>query len=89
MLASRKYGSLYIGMTGNLAARTYIHREDLLTGFTSRYRVHRLVYLEQHETPLAAIAREKQIKKWRRDWKIRLIDEANPEWVDLYPEIAS
>jgi len=89
LLASRKYGSLYLGMTGNLIARIYIHREDLLDGFSSRYHVHRLVYFEQHETALAAIAREKQLKKWRRAWKIDLIERDNPDWVDRFEEVSS
>ena len=89
LLASRKYGSLYLGMTGNLVARTYIHREDLVPGFTSRYHVHRLVYFEQHETALAAITREKQLKKRRRAWKIELIERDNPDWQDRFEEISS
>ncbi len=89
ILASRKYGTLYIGMTSDLVARTYIHREDILAGFSSRYRVHNLVYLEQHETALGAIAREKQLKKWRRERKLALIAQDPPGWRDLYAEIAS
>jgi len=89
MLASRKYGAIYVGVTGNLPARTYLHREDLVEGFTSRYQVHRLVYFEQHDTALAAIAREKQIKKWLRAWKIELIEKTNPAWDDLFDVIAS
>ena len=89
MLASRKYGALYTGVTGNLPPRAYIHREALVPGFTSRYRIHRLVWFEQHEDPLTAIAREKQIKKWRRAWKIALIEQQNPEWLDRFEEIAT
>ena len=89
MLASRKYGSIYIGVTGDLPGRTYLHREALTPGFTSRYRIYRLVYFEQHDEPLAAITREKQLKKWRRDWKIELIERDNPEWRDLFEQIAS
>ena len=89
ILASRKYGVLYTGVTGNLPGRTYIHREDLVPGFTSRYHVHRLVWFEQHDEPLAAIAREKQIKNWRRAWKIELIETQNPDWQDRFAEIAS
>ncbi|MDR3473785.1 MAG: GIY-YIG nuclease family protein [Devosia sp.] len=89
LLASRKYGALYIGVTGNLPARVYIHREALIPSFTSRYRIWRLVYFEQHDTALAAITREKQMKKWRRDWKIALLERDNPDWRDLFEEIAS
>jgi putative endonuclease len=89
MLSSRKYGPIYTGMTGNLPVRIYIHREDLLVGFSSRYRLHRLVYFEQHDTALDAIKREKQLKKWDREWKIGLIEKHNPEWRDLFEEIAS
>jgi putative endonuclease len=89
ILASRKYGALYTGVTGNLPARTYTHREALIPGFTARYKIHRLVYFEQHDDPLMAIAREKQIKKWRREWKIALIERDNPHWRDRFEEIAS
>ena len=84
LLASRKYGSIYTGVTGDLAARIYVHREALIPGFSSRYKTYRLVYFEQHHEPLAAIAREKQIKKWYRDWKVELIEKGNPNWDDLY-----
>ena len=87
ILASRKYGATYIGVTGNLVARTYIHREDILEGFSSRYKIHRLVWFEQHTDPREAILREKRIKKWLKEWKIRLIEESNPDWHDLYPEL--
>lgn len=87
ILASRKYGPIYVGVTGNLIARTYIHREDILDGFSSRYKTHLLVFYEQHGDPIEAITREKRIKKWLRPWKIRLIEESNPEWRDLYPDL--
>jgi putative endonuclease len=87
LLASRKYGALYVGVTSDLVGRTYIHREDLLPGHSSRYRIHRLVYFEEHGTAESAIIREKRIKKWRREWKIELIEKANPEWLDLYPSL--
>lgn len=87
ILASRKYGVLYTGVTGDLIGRTYVHREDLLQGFTSRYHVHRLVYFEQHDGAYEAITREKQVKKWRRAWRIDLIEKENPEWRDLYEEL--
>ncbi|KQW78915.1 hypothetical protein ASC89_11410 [Devosia sp. Root413D1] len=84
ILASRKYGTLYTGVTGDLPVRIYIHREDLIPGFSSRYHVHKLVYFEQHDDPYNAITREKQIKKWRWVWKIELIEKDNPHWDDLY-----
>ena len=80
ILASRKHGTLYIGVTSNLAQRLEAHRSDAVEGFTSKYGVYRLVYAEHHETMEAAITREKQIKKWNRAWKIRLIERVNPEW---------
>jgi putative endonuclease len=84
-LASRKYGALYIGVTSDLIDRIYIHREGILPGQTSRYRIHDLVYFEEHGSAESAITREKQLKKWRRAWKIELIEKSNPEWLDLYP----
>jgi putative endonuclease len=84
ILASRKYGALYAGVTGNLPARIFVHREALIEGFSSRYRTCRLVYMEQHDRPTDAITREKRINKWRRDWKIALIEKSNPGWDDLY-----
>ncbi len=88
ILAGRKYGALYIGVTGDLLGRVITHREEWLEGFTSRYHVHDLVYAEFHPQPSAAIAREKQLKKWRREWKIRLIEDSNPDWNDLFDDIA-
>jgi putative endonuclease len=85
LLASRKYGALYVGVTSDLIARTYIHREDILKGHSSRYHIHNLVFFEEHGSAESAIVREKQIKKWRRAWKIELIEKGNPDWVDLYP----
>jgi putative endonuclease len=87
LLASRRNGTLYCGVTGNLSGRIYTHREDLLDGFTSRYGVHLLVWFEWTDSIEAAILREKQIKKWNRAWKVRLIEEANPNWADLYPTL--
>jgi len=87
LLASRREGTLYLGVTRDLLRRTYQHKEKLLPGFTSRYDVGRLVWFEVYDDPTTAIEREKQIKKWRRDWKIALIEKENPEWRDLYPEI--
>jgi len=84
ILASGKHGTLYIGVTSDLVGRVWEHRTGVLPGFTKRYKVHRLVWYEEYGVIADAIAREKQLKKWRRDWKIRLIEESNPEWVDLY-----
>ena len=89
LLASRKYGALYIGVTNDLIGRVYTHREDLLRGQTSRYHIHNLVWFEVFEDIEEAILREKRMKKWRRDWKIELIETSNPEWLDLYPEVAA
>ena len=88
ILASRKYGALYIGVTGNLVGRVVNHREEWLEGFTSRYHIHDLVYFEQFDGPSDAILREKQLKKWRRGWKIELIEKSNPDWHDLFDQIA-
>jgi putative endonuclease len=89
ILASRIGGTLYIGVTNDLVRRVYEHRSDLVPGFTSDYAVHRLVYYEQHSTAESAIQREKRLKKWKRDWKIALIEKQNPNWDDLYPAIAA
>ena len=89
IMASRKHGTLYIGVTSNLIARAYQHRTGIVAGFTRRYHVHLLVWFECYDDPLTAIAREKELKKWRRDWKINLIQATNPEWVDLYEALAS
>jgi putative endonuclease len=88
ILASRIGGTLYIGVTNDLVRRMYEHKEGLAEGFTKKYHVHRLVYFEQHSDIEAAIQKEKQLKKWNRAWKIRLIEETNPNWSDLYPGIA-
>lgn len=84
MLASRRHGTLYIGVTNDLARRIDEHRSKAVSGFTAQYDVARLVWYESYERIDEAIAREKALKKWRRDWKIRLIEEMNPEWEDLY-----
>ena len=83
ILASGLYGTLYIGVTSNLLQRLVQHREGLIPGFTSRYQVHRLVHFEMFGDMERAIAREKQLKNWRRQWKINLINAENPEWADL------
>jgi putative endonuclease len=87
ILASRPNGTLYTGVTGDLITRIWEHRSGFVEGFTKRYRVHRLVYFELHENMEEAIHREKRIKKWRRAWKIDLIEESNPRWRDLWPTI--
>ena len=87
MLASDRMGTLYIGVTSNLIARTWQHRTHLLEGFTKKYGISRLVWYEFHPDILSAIKREKQIKNWNRDWKIRLIEECNVTWRDLWPDI--
>jgi len=88
ILASRLGGTLYIGVTNDLVRRVYEHRMGLAEGFTKKYRVHRLVYFEPYGDVEQAIRREKRLKKWNRAWKIRLIEEHNPNWDDLYPKIA-
>ena len=87
LMASRKGGTLYLGVTRDLVRRVYEHRTKVMKGFTSRYDVDRLVWFETYDDPVTAISREKEIKKWRRAWKIRLINESNPDWRDLYPDI--
>ena len=89
ILSSQKYGTLYIGITNNLLKRVYQHKQNLLEGFTKSYGVHQLVYYEAHADINEAILREKRLKKWRRDWKINLIERDNPHWVDLYFELKS
>ena len=87
MLASGKHGTLYLGVTNDLIRRVYEHKTKVVRGFTARYGVDRLVWFESYSDPETAISREKELKKWRRDWKIALIEEANPDWDDLYSEI--
>jgi putative endonuclease len=84
LLASRRHGTLYLGVTNDLTRRVHEHKSHDRPGFTARYGVDRLVWFEAHDDPRDAIAREKELKKWRRDWKIRLIEGQNPEWLDLY-----
>lgn len=84
MLASGRHGTLYVGVTNELARRVYEHKTKIIKGFTTQYDVNRLVWYEAYERIDEAIAREKALKKWHRDWKIRLIEEMNPEWEDLY-----
>ena len=87
MLASRRNGTLYIGATSNLAERVWQHKRGLVEGFTKRYGVHMLVWYEVHETMGSAVARERALKEWNRAWKLRLIEESNPKWEDLYDSL--
>jgi putative endonuclease len=87
-MASRRNGTLYVGVTSNIAQRAWQHREGLTPGFTKKYRVKMLVYYEFHATMETAIRREKQIKEWHRAWKIELIETVNQGWRDLYPDLA-
>jgi putative endonuclease len=83
ILASQRNGTLYVGVTSHIQARAWLHANDKAPGFTNRYQVHRLVYYEVCGSMMRAIEREKQLKHWRRDWKIQLIERNNPEWLDL------
>jgi putative endonuclease len=87
LLASRRHGALYLGVTNDLTRRVHEHKDKTVAGFTAKYGVDRLVWFEAHDEPTVAVSREKTIKKWRPDWKIRLIEEQNPEWRDLFPRI--
>jgi putative endonuclease len=87
ILASRRNGTLYIGVTSDLIKRVYEHKSDLVDGFTKRYAVHDLVYFETVDDVETAIAREKQIKRWHRAWKVRVIEKMNRDWRDLYPDL--
>ena len=87
ILASKKKGTLYIGVTSNIVQRIWQHKNNVVKGFTEKYKVHTLVYYELHEEMESAITREKQMKKWKRDWKIKLIEKENPQWRDLWEEI--
>ncbi len=87
ILASKKNGTLYIGVTSDLIRRLYEHRKGLIEGFSKKYIVHQLVYFEHTNDVYSAIGREKCLKRWKREWKIRLIEETNPEWRDLSEEL--
>ncbi len=88
ILASDRLGTLYIGVTRNLVKRVWEHKEKVVDGFTKTYGVDRLVYFEEFGDIEFAIRREKRLKRYKRDWKINLIEQHNPEWPDLYPSIA-
>jgi len=87
ILASQRNGTLYIGVTSDLIKRVHEHKNNLVSGFTEKYNVHKLVYFETTDNIDSAIRREKQIKKWNRDWKIELIEKDNPDWRDLYLDL--
>jgi len=89
ILCSKRNGTLYTGITSDLIKRIYEHKNNLVNGFTKRYNVHNLVWYEMHESIESAFNREKQIKKWKRAWKIKMIEQNNPEWKDLYEMICS
>jgi putative endonuclease len=89
MLASARYGTLYVGVTSDLIRRAWEHREGVADGFTKKYRIKQPVWFEVHADIISAITREKQIKKWNRAWKIDLIQQANPYWRDLYDELVA
>jgi putative endonuclease len=87
LLASRRHGTLYLGVTNDFVRRVQEQKSRDIPGFSARYGVDRLVWFETHDDPTEAISREKELKKWRRDWKIRLIEDQNPDWRDLYPAL--
>ena len=84
ILANKRNGTLYIGVTSNLVKRVYEHKNNIIDGFTKKYSIHKLVYYEITDDIESAIRREKQLKKWNRKWKINLIENSNPKWIDLY-----
>lgn len=88
ILASQRNGTLYIGVTSDLIQRVWQHKQDLVAGFTRKYGVHDLVYYEVYDDIRDAIQREKRLKKWKRAWKLELIEKENPEWLDLYEQLA-
>jgi len=87
ILASRRNGTLYVGVTSDLMKRVWEHKNDFVEGFTKRYGVHTLVWYERHETMESAIDREKAIKEWKRIWKLEMIERTNPDWKDLYQDL--
>ena len=87
ILASKRNGTLYIGVTSDLVKRIWEHKNNMVEGFTKRYDVHRLVWYELHDSMNSAIIREKRLKNWKRKWKLELIEKGNPKWLDLYYKI--
>ncbi len=88
IITNHRHGTLYTGVTSNLARRMYEHREGLVDGFSKKYDLKMLIWYEVHDTMITAITREKQIKVWKRGWKIELIEKMNPMWLDLYEDLA-
>jgi len=87
ILASRKDGAIYVGITNDIVRRIYEHRTKVIQGFTSKYNITRLVWFEIYNDPISAISLEKELKKWKRAWKVQLIEAQNPQWDDLYESI--
>ena len=87
ILASKRNGTIYIGVTSNVVQRVWQHKNNLVKGFSERHNTHTLVWYEVHETMESALLREKRLKNWHRSWKLRLIEEDNPQWRDLYPDL--
>jgi len=87
ILCNKRNGTLYTGVTSDIVKRVYEHKHGLVEGFTKKYKIHHLVWYEIHESAESAIIREKQIKKWKRDWKLKIIEKENPQWVDLFKSI--
>jgi putative endonuclease len=86
-MASKRNGALYVGMTNDLIRHAFEHKNDLVEGFTKKYKVHSLVYFEECGDVESVIMREKQLKKWNRGWKLKLIEQSNPQWKDLYEDL--
>jgi len=87
LLANKKHGVIYIGVSSDLIKRVWQHKNNVVKSFTQKYHVHDLVWYEIHQNMVSAISREKSLKKWRRDWKVKLIEKTNPDWLDLYPDL--
>ena len=88
-MANKKRGMMYTGVTGDIIRRAYEHRNHLIGGFTAKYGLDKLVWVDQTEDELGAIGHEKRMKRWHREWKFQLIEKHNPEWIDLYPSLFS
>ena len=89
IIASRKDGAIYIGVSNDIVRRIFEHRNKVVPGFASKYNITRLVWFEMYDDPISAISREKELKKWKRSWKIQLIEAENPQWNDLYDSICT
>ena len=87
ILTNKRNGTIYIGITNNLKRRVFEHKNDLIDGFSKKYQTHLLAYYEYHENVEMAIIREKNLKEWKRLWKLKLIEEKNPDWIDLYSQL--